>query len=182
MGRRPNRSAKRPKTHAPSGRKLTYGALAEKAAALPAPDLNTVALKDPKDFKIIGKSKRGVDSPKVLRGEPLFGIDVVVPGMLYAVYAKCPTFGGKVKTVDLAPAGLTDRLSDTVDYGEVAERAAAIVSGRSYELLEALAGAVAEAVLVSDLRITAVSVHLRKLRPPVPRDLGAVGVRITRRQ
>ena len=91
-------------THAPSGRKLTYGALAEKAAALPAPDLNTVALKDPKDFKIIGKSKRGVDSPKVLRGEPLFGIDVVVPGMLYAVYAKCPTFGGKVKTVDLAPA------------------------------------------------------------------------------
>jgi dihydroneopterin aldolase len=85
-------------------------------------------------------------------------------------------------SVDLAPAGATDRLSDTVDYGEVAERAAAVVSGRSYELLEALAGAVAEAVLVSDLRITAVSVHLRKLRPPVPLDLGSVGVRITRRQ
>ena len=67
-------------THAPSGRKLTYGQLADKAAALPAPDLTTVVLKDPKDFKIIGKSKRGVDSPKVLRGEPLFGIDVVVPG------------------------------------------------------------------------------------------------------
>ena len=64
----------------------------------------------------------------------------------------------------------------------MAERAAAIVSGRSYELLEALAGAVAEAVLVSDLRIAAVSVHLRKLRPPVPLDLGSVGVRITRRQ
>jgi isoquinoline 1-oxidoreductase beta subunit len=91
-------------THTASSRKLTYGELANKAAALPAPDMNTVVLKDPKDFKIIGKSKRGVDSPKVLRGDPLFGIDVVVPGMLYAVYAKCPTFGGKVKSVDLSPA------------------------------------------------------------------------------
>ena len=91
-------------THALSGRKLTYGQLAAKAASLPAPDLKTVTLKAPKDFKIIGKSKRGVDSPRIVRGEPLFGVDVVVPGMLYAVYAKCPTFGGKVKAVDLAPA------------------------------------------------------------------------------
>jgi dihydroneopterin aldolase len=85
-------------------------------------------------------------------------------------------------TVDLALAAATDRLSDTVDYGEVARAAAAIVSERSFELLEALAGAVAGAVLASDLRITAVTVYLRKLRPPVPLDLGTVGVRITRRQ
>jgi 7,8-dihydroneopterin aldolase/epimerase/oxygenase len=85
-------------------------------------------------------------------------------------------------TVDLAVAAVTDRLSDTVDYGEVVETAAAIVAGRSFELLEALAGAIAEAVLASDLRITAVTVHLRKLRPPVPLDLGTVGVRITRRR
>ncbi len=85
-------------------------------------------------------------------------------------------------SVDLALATATDRLSDTVDYGEVAETAAAVVSGGSFQLLEALAGAVAEAVLASDLRITAVTVHLRKLRPPVPLDLGTVGVRITRRR
>jgi isoquinoline 1-oxidoreductase beta subunit len=91
-------------THGPSGRTLSYGELAAKAALVPAPDLKTVVLKNPKDFKIIGKSKRGYDSPKVVRGEPIFGIDVVVPGMRYAVFAKCPTFGGKVKTVDLAPA------------------------------------------------------------------------------
>jgi 7,8-dihydroneopterin aldolase/epimerase/oxygenase len=85
-------------------------------------------------------------------------------------------------TVDLALAGVTDRLSDTVDYGAVAARAAAVVSEGSFELLEALAGAVAEQVLALDVRITAVTVHLRKLRPPVPLDLGTVGVRITRRQ
>lgn len=85
-------------------------------------------------------------------------------------------------TVDLALAAVTDRLSDTVDYGAVAQRAAAVVTDRSFELLEALAGAVAEAVLASDLRIVAVTVHLRKTRPPVPLDLGTVGVRITRRQ
>ncbi len=85
-------------------------------------------------------------------------------------------------TVDLTLAAVTDRLSDTVDYGAVIETAAAVVAGRSFELIEALAGAVAERVLALDLRITAVTVHLRKLRPPVPSDLVTVGVRITRRQ
>jgi dihydroneopterin aldolase len=85
-------------------------------------------------------------------------------------------------TVDLALAAATDRLSDTVDYGAVAETAAAVVSERSFELLEALAGAIAEAVLASDIRIASVTVHLRKLRPPLPLDLDTVGVRITRRQ
>jgi dihydroneopterin aldolase len=85
-------------------------------------------------------------------------------------------------SVDLALAAVTDRLSDTVDYGEVARTASVVVSERSFALLEALAGAVAEAVLASDIRITYVTVHLRKLRPPVPLDLGSVGVRITRRQ
>ncbi len=84
--------------------------------------------------------------------------------------------------VDLALAAVTDRLSDTVDYGAVIETAAAVVSGRPFELLEALAGAVADQVLALDLRITSVTVHLRKLRPPVPSDLATVGVRITRRQ
>jgi isoquinoline 1-oxidoreductase beta subunit len=87
--------------HSPSGRKLRYGEIAAKAALMPLPDPHKVALKDPKDYVIIGRSVRGVDSPKIVRGEPLFGIDVTVPGMLYAVFVKCPVFGGKVVSANL---------------------------------------------------------------------------------
>jgi isoquinoline 1-oxidoreductase beta subunit len=87
--------------HQPTKRSLSYGSLAPRAAALPAPDLNLVALKDPKDFKIIGSSRPGVDSPSVVAGKPLFGIDVTVPGMLYAVYVKSPVFGGTVRSANV---------------------------------------------------------------------------------
>jgi isoquinoline 1-oxidoreductase subunit beta len=87
--------------HGPSGRSLGYGALAGQAAMETAPDLRSVPLKDPKDFKIIGRSVRGVDSPLIVTGKPLFGIDVEVPGMLYAVFEKCPVFGGKVKRANV---------------------------------------------------------------------------------
>jgi isoquinoline 1-oxidoreductase beta subunit len=80
--------------HVPTHRSLSYGRLASKAATLPAPDLAQVPLKDPKTFKIIGKSHPGVDSPLVVTGKPLFGIDVTVPGMLHAVFVKSPVFGG----------------------------------------------------------------------------------------
>jgi isoquinoline 1-oxidoreductase beta subunit len=83
-------------THVPSGRVLTYGELAEAAAKVTPPDLATVRLKDPRDFTIIGRSVPGVDSPLVVAGKPLFGIDVTVPGMKYAIYEKCPVFGGRV--------------------------------------------------------------------------------------
>jgi isoquinoline 1-oxidoreductase beta subunit len=88
-------------THRPTGRRLSYGALAETAASIPAPDMKTVALKDPKDFKIIGQSVRGYDSPRIVKGQPIFGIDVVRPGMLYGVFVKCPVYGGKVKSARL---------------------------------------------------------------------------------
>jgi isoquinoline 1-oxidoreductase beta subunit len=87
--------------HRPSGRTLTYGALAAKAAALPAPDLQSVTLKDPKDYRIIGKFTGGVDSALVLAGKPLFGIDTVVPGMLYATYEKAPVFGARVVSANI---------------------------------------------------------------------------------
>ncbi len=83
-------------THARSGRKLSYAELAPAAAKLAPPDLASVRLKDPKDFRIIGTSVPGVDSPLVVEGKPLFGIDVTVPGMKYAVYEKCPVFGGTI--------------------------------------------------------------------------------------
>jgi isoquinoline 1-oxidoreductase beta subunit len=87
--------------HVPSHRSLGYGALATLAATLPAPDLKTIKLKDPKDFRIIGQPIPGVDSPLIVTGKPLFGIDVTVPGMKYAVFAKCPVFGGKVVSANL---------------------------------------------------------------------------------
>jgi len=90
--------------HAKSGRSLGYGELASRAALLPAPDLAGVTLKDPKNFRIIGQPLPGVDNGKIVTGQPLFGIDVVVPGMRYAVFQKCPVFGGRVKSAKLDAA------------------------------------------------------------------------------
>ncbi len=85
--------------------------------------------------------------------------------------------------VDLSTAERNDRLADTVDYAAVVEHAAGVVSGdASFSLLEALAGAVADAVLAGDHRIVSVEVALRKVRPPLPVDIDSVGVRITRLQ
>ncbi|HVW68540.1 MAG TPA: xanthine dehydrogenase family protein molybdopterin-binding subunit [Steroidobacteraceae bacterium] len=87
--------------HKASGRSLKYGALASKAAAVPPPDLKSVALKDPKDFRIIGKPYGGVDSALIVTGKPIFGIDTSVPGMLYAVFEKCPVHGGKLVSANI---------------------------------------------------------------------------------
>jgi isoquinoline 1-oxidoreductase beta subunit len=86
-------------THGPTQRRLAYGALAAKAATLPAPDPATVRLKDAKDFRLIGKPTPNIDAEAIATGQPLFGIDVVVPGMLYAAYEKCPVFGGGAPVV-----------------------------------------------------------------------------------
>ena len=85
--------------HTRSKRRAKYGDLVAKAATLTPPA--NVPLKDPKDFKLLGTRVPGVDNQKVVTGAPLFGIDVKLPGMLYATYTKCPTFGGKVKSANL---------------------------------------------------------------------------------
>lgn len=82
--------------HKASGRKLGYGALAAAAAKLEVPDGKSVTLKDPKDFKILGKRIGGVDNEAIVTGKPLFGIDQEQPGMKYACYLRCPVPGGKV--------------------------------------------------------------------------------------
>jgi dihydroneopterin aldolase len=83
--------------------------------------------------------------------------------------------------LDLGRAATTDELADTVDYGAVSEQVAGLVSTTSYALLEALAGAVADALL-RDERIEAVTVRLHKLRPPIAVDVATVGVALTRRR
>jgi len=87
--------------HATSGRSATYGELAEVAAALTPPDPETVELKDPSEFRIIGTDRRNVDNRKIVTGQPLFGIDFTLPDMLYAVYEKCPSFNGTVASANL---------------------------------------------------------------------------------
>jgi isoquinoline 1-oxidoreductase beta subunit len=84
--------------HATSGRSLGFGELAVAAGKLPMPD--KVQLIDPKDFKLIGKPMRRVDSPDKVKGATLFGIDAKVPGMKFASVMACPTRGGKLASVD----------------------------------------------------------------------------------
>jgi isoquinoline 1-oxidoreductase beta subunit len=87
--------------HRLSKRRLGYGELASKAATLAVPEAKAVQLKDPKDYKLLGSRIGGVDNPGVVTGKPLFGIDVKLPGLLYAVYEKSPAFGGKVQSANL---------------------------------------------------------------------------------
>jgi len=80
--------------HQASGRRLKYGALVDKAAALPVP--KAVTLKDPKTFKVLGNSLARLDVPEKVNGTAVFGIDVKLPGLLTAKVVRCPVFGGKV--------------------------------------------------------------------------------------
>ncbi len=84
--------------HAPSGRRLKYGALAADAARLPVPE--SVVLKQPKDFKLIGTPAKRLDTPAKVNGTAVYGIDARPPGVKIATLAQSPVFGGRVKSVD----------------------------------------------------------------------------------
>jgi isoquinoline 1-oxidoreductase beta subunit len=85
-------------THGPSKRKLSFGKVAEAASKLELP--KDVKLKDPKDWKLIGKPIKRIDIPDTVMGRQRYGIDTQLDGMLYAAIAQCPVFGGKVKAMD----------------------------------------------------------------------------------
>ncbi len=87
--------------HTPSGRRLSYLELASTAAELPVPDPDDVTLKDPSEFRLLGKRISGVDNRPLVTGAALFGIDKQLPGLRYASYVQCPAEGGRVKRANL---------------------------------------------------------------------------------
>jgi isoquinoline 1-oxidoreductase beta subunit len=101
--------------HTPSGHRLSYAALVQDARRLPLPDPNTVPLKDPKDFTLLGRSVPHLDIPDKVRGAARFGMDVRVPGMVYAVVAQCPYFRGDLLRFDAAAAKAVPGVIDVFD-------------------------------------------------------------------
>ncbi|HUF20689.1 MAG TPA: molybdopterin cofactor-binding domain-containing protein [Burkholderiales bacterium] len=91
-------------THIPTGRTADYGELVDIAATLTPPDAKRVTLKDPKEWRYIGKEMIGVDNQNMVVGTATFGIDVKLPGMKYAAIAHCPVTYGKVKSYDASEA------------------------------------------------------------------------------
>jgi isoquinoline 1-oxidoreductase beta subunit len=88
--------------HKPSGKSAAYQTLLDTAAKLPVPDVSELKLKSrPEDFKLLGTFVPGVDNPKIVTGQPLFGCDTRLDGMLYAVFEKCPVFGAKVRSANV---------------------------------------------------------------------------------
>jgi len=100
----------------PKGKKASYGSLAAAAAKLPVPE--KVALKDPKDFKIVGKRIKRLDTPSKVNGTAEFGIDVKLPGMVYASLEQCPVIGGTVKSFDAAKAKGMPGVVDVVQISD----------------------------------------------------------------
>ncbi|HEX3371935.1 MAG TPA: molybdopterin cofactor-binding domain-containing protein, partial [Candidatus Acidoferrales bacterium] len=87
--------------HSASNRSAGYGELAAKAATLTPPALKDVKVKASKDYKIMGQPKHGVDNASIVVGKPIYSIDFTLPGMLFAVFQKCPVYGGKVVSANL---------------------------------------------------------------------------------
>ncbi|PYU04663.1 MAG: hypothetical protein DMG33_13540 [Acidobacteria bacterium] len=98
---------------------LTYGELVEDASKLPIPDFNTVPLKNSDDFAIVGKDTPRLDARAKSSGAAKFGIDSRVPGMLYAVIARCPVFGGKVAKFDATKAKAVPDVREVVQIESV---------------------------------------------------------------
>jgi isoquinoline 1-oxidoreductase beta subunit len=121
-------------THKASGRKTTYGKVAEAAARLEVP--KDVPLKDPKTWKIAGKPLKRLDTMDKLTGKMVYGIDVKLPGMLNAAIKACPVFGGKVKSFDASAASSMKGVKKVVQVGDNAVAVVADTWWRAKSALE----------------------------------------------
>jgi isoquinoline 1-oxidoreductase subunit beta len=104
--------------HLPSKRSTTFGAVATAAAKVAPP--TKIALKEPKDWKLIGKGVKRLDTPDKTQGKTIFGIDIRLPGMLYAAFTACPVNGGKIKGFDATNIATNPGVKKVVqveDYG-----------------------------------------------------------------
>ena len=117
----------------PTGQRLNYGALVDAAAKLPVPD--KVALKDPKDFTLIGTPAKRLDTPEKVNGKAKFGIDAMIPGMKFATVAACPVFGGKLKSVNDSKAMAIKGVHQVVRI----DNAVAVVGDHMWAAMQGLA-------------------------------------------
>jgi isoquinoline 1-oxidoreductase beta subunit len=117
--------------HKPSGKKLSYGELAQDACNIPVPE--DVTLKDRKDFKLIGKAVKNVENSKIHTGKPLFGLDFYREGIVHAMIQRPKAFGLKVKSVDAAEAKAMPGIIDVVTFGNNV----AIVGKSTWEIMKA---------------------------------------------
>lgn len=123
-------------THTPSGKTTTYGKVAEAAAKLTPPA--DVKLKDPKDWKLIGKGLLRLDTADKTTGTTVYGIDVKLPGMLNAAIKDCPVFGGKLKSFDEAKVADMKGVKKIVKVGDTAVAVVADTWWHAKTALEAL--------------------------------------------
>ncbi len=123
-------------THTPSGRTTTYGKVAEAAAKIEPP--KDVKLKDPKDWKIVGKGVKRLDTADKLTGKLVYGIDLKLPGMLTAAIKDCPVFGGKVKSFDAAKVSGMPGVKKVVQVGETGVAVVADTWWQAKSALDAL--------------------------------------------
>jgi isoquinoline 1-oxidoreductase beta subunit len=128
-----------------TGERLSYGSLADAASKLPVPA--NVTLKDPAQFRLIGKATKRLDTPAKVDGSATFGIDVRLPGMAYAVVARCPVFGGKVASFDdskaKAVAGVKSVVQIPAGVAVVADNTWSAMQGRKALQIQWDEGAVA---------------------------------------
>ncbi|HLK82533.1 MAG TPA: molybdopterin cofactor-binding domain-containing protein [Xanthobacteraceae bacterium] len=123
-------------THQPSGRKTTYGKVAEAAARLEAP--KNVPLKDPKDWKLVGKGVKRLDTADKLTGKQIYGIDIKMPGMLVATIKDSPVRTGKIKSFDAAKVAGMPGVKKVVQVGDSGVAVIADSYWRAHKAIEAL--------------------------------------------
>ena len=117
--------------HTGSKRRLSYGSVSEAAAKIPPP--TNVKLKDPSQFKVIGKPIKRLDTPDKVNGKAGFGIDARRPGMLHAAVLRCPVFGGKVATFDATKAKTMPGVKDVIQIST----GIAVVADNTWNALQA---------------------------------------------